>query len=51
MRVEGKKFVIYNLTGPQFSGKSFFRGKYIATKIYANLGSALMGFEQMDKGD
>ena len=35
-----KKFVIYNLIGPQFCDKSSFSGESIAIKIYANLGLA-----------
>ena len=32
-----EKFVIYNLTEPQFCAKSSFNDKWIAIKIYANL--------------
>ena len=35
-----KKFVIYNIIGPQFCGKFSFNCKLIAIKIYANLGLA-----------
>ena len=35
-----KKFVIYNLNGPQFCAKISFSRKEIAVKIYANLGLA-----------
>jgi len=42
-----KKCVIYNLVGTQFCGKPSFSGKQIAIKIYANLGLASSGFEQL----
>ena len=40
LRFKEKKFVIYNLVGPQLWGKSSFSDKLIAIKIYANLGLA-----------
>ena len=40
LRFKEKKFLIYNLIWPQFGGKSSFSVKWIAIKIYANLGLA-----------
>ena len=40
LRFTKKKFVSYNLIGPQFCGKSSFSSKQIAIKIYTNVGLA-----------
>ena len=37
-RFKEKKFVIYNLIGPQFCAKPSFSGQYIDIKLKANLG-------------
>lgn len=46
-RFKEKKSV--NLIGPQFSDMSSYSGKYIAIRIYANLGLVLLSFEQLGK--